>query len=181
MKKRTFILLTLFGLLFTACVAPKHIYLTGCNYHQETKSTNFSYIGDYGFIIDISGNWKYLRQDNSSKDFVFSDSLGHQLFIFVGGKGKSTFNKADLDDVSFVKAFYNWDIDWILKNSPGSSSNIIEQNDEKYIICKITMKDKIGFALYGLKKGFGVRFSLESKSDDLTNKDFLLQLYNKLK
>ena len=98
--KRYITTILFFGLIISTAFSQKHLDLTSCKYNPELKTTKFSYISDYSFVIDIPGNWTFLKQNNSSKDFVFSDSLKHQLYIFVGGKGTSTFNKTNLNDSS---------------------------------------------------------------------------------
>lgn len=179
--KRNITSILFFGLIISTAFSQKHLDLTSCKYNPELKTTKFSYISDYSFVIDIPGNWTFLKQNNSSKDFVFSDSLKHQLYIFVGGKGKDTFNKTNLNDSSFVKAFYKWDVDWILASDSNSKSEIVENEIGRYILCKINSSKKTLTSLYGLKKSYGVRFTLISDISDKEREDFIKALYENLK
>ncbi|MES2558190.1 MAG: hypothetical protein V4590_00510 [Bacteroidota bacterium] len=170
--------------IVTSCLTrphTQHISLTNCAYAPGSKSTNFSHIGDYGFTIEIPGEWKFIGFDKSSRDNIFSDSLNQRLFIFNGSRGTSSFNKNNLEGDDFIRLFYNWDAEWYLSNNTRLKTRIIEKNTNNYLIAEYADSSSVSTSLYGTKSGNGVRITIVSECNRSPQTTLISAIYNNLR
>ncbi|MES2727398.1 MAG: hypothetical protein V4643_09880 [Bacteroidota bacterium] len=174
----------LLSLIITSCKTrqpAQYTSLSRCQYEPDTKTTSFTYLGDFGYTIEIPGQWRHIGFDQNSRDNVFSDSLDQKLFIFKGSRGVSSFNKSNLDCNEFIRLFYDWDSKWYLDNSPGLEAKVITNSPGKYLVAEYADDAAERTALYGTKYGNGVRITIVSKVDKNPQTDFVVNLYNNLK
>jgi len=180
----TLILLLLIFALTTSCLTSQHkqhIYITHDKYDSSSNSTSFSYLGDFSINVDIPGKWKYVGFDQNSRDYIFSDSIKQKLFIFIGTRGTSSFNKSNLDGDDFIDLFYKWDSEWYLSNNANLKTRIIDRVANKYLIAEYADSIKEVTSLYGTKNEKGVRIIIGSKANTKIQPELVSTIYNNLK
>lgn len=158
----------------------QHSSLISDQYDTSTKSTSFSYLGDFSIQAEIPGKWKYLGFNNTSRDHIFTDSLKQNLFIFKGTRGVSSFNKDNLDGDAFIDLFYKWDSDWYLSQNPNLKTRVLEHISNKYIVVEYTDSLLETTMLYGTKNGNGIRVSITSRVNKTAQTDFVSKVYSNL-
>jgi hypothetical protein len=159
----------------------QHISLTNCKYDSSSRITSFTHVGDYGFNVELPGEWKYIGFDKNGRDNIFSDSLKQRLFIFSGSRGSSSFNKFNLDGDDFIGLFYKWDSEWYLANNTGLTTRVIERSSGKFLIAEYVDSAYVSTSLYGTKNGNGIRISIVSKSNRTSQTEFVSTVYSNLR
>jgi len=183
-KKTSFILLSLIIIVTSSCLTSQHkqhIYLTNDKFDSSSNTTSFSNLGDFSFNVDIPGKWKYVGFNQNSRDYIFNDSLKQNLFIFIGSRGTSSFNKGNLDGDEFIDLFYKWDSEWYLSNNSNLKTRIIGRVANKYLVAEYADSTNEITSLYGTKNEKGVRISIVSEANTKIQTDLVSTIYYNLK
>ena len=121
------------SLLVAACmqIPSKHAsYLTSVNYDNKTGFTEYMRLP--GGTIKIPGEWKEAGYVSNSNEMQLTNESGELITIALNDVVKYSFYSKYLQGTALLDAFYEWESDYILKETWLKIS--VLERDANYIL-----------------------------------------------
>lgn len=179
MKKAARFILALFISLILFCCSPaRHSSTLYSDNYDKDKDQTSIVIFPYG-QISIPGKWTKTRYSNVSTQYFFTNSDSMTFAVAMHPWDGYEFYKKEMTKTEFLKAFYEWDSEYLKKAYNGELKKIKEDTNKNFIIWNITASNKNNYFLFGVKNTTAFNLFIDTdKWDEAKKVDLLESIYN---
>ena len=169
-------------IFLTSCATQRTSTIVGCDYDKNKNQTEY-FVFPYG-SVSIPGEWEKTTYNQIAKQQFFRNPDSITIAIAFGPCDKYEFNATNpMKGFEFVKAFYEWDSDFFVKNYRLNQELVESNESENFIIWRAFGENNNTYwdtyFLFGEKNGFANNLSIMT-TDKWTKEDkvtFLKKMY----
>ena len=169
------IYLALLATIIAGCgTSRKSARLIGDSYNVELNKTTlvmFPYED-----MEIQGKWTIKNIVPSSGQIILTTGDSTAIAIAKNPGEKYSFYSDSKSELDLVIDFYNWETSY-WEAAGYSFEKLVENSQEKFIVCKLITKDFDNIFLFGIKNNIMMNYMIASKWDEKEEIEFLELLF----
>jgi hypothetical protein len=170
---RLFIVIFMLSMVF-GCSSTKHVSTLYSDSYDKAKDQTSIVIFPYG-QVSIPGKWTNTRYSNVSAQYFFKNADSMTFAVAMNPLDSYEFYKKEMTKAEFLKAYYEWDSEYLKKVYNGELKKIKEDTAKNFIIWSHVSADKNNYFLFGVKNTTAFNLLIETDKWDEAKKVELLE------